>query len=262
MKLSELLNPIYVFERREYIFPFIRSRANRIAWPSSPLLYLGLKHCCPVCGAFLRKFAMFKPSSSRPGRPAECPFCHSLERTRAIWIWLEMKGLLQGRIRMLHVAPEPSLENEIRKMSNIAYATVDLHMGADVQVDLTNSPLDSDVFDLIYCSNVLEHIEDDASAILELYRMTKPHGLAIIQVPIKGEKTLEDPTITSPEERDRLFGQFDHVRYYGRDVKLRFERAGFQVEECWMPDALGLSERQNERYGVAKRELVHMCYKL
>lgn len=229
---------------------------------NSPLAYFGFKHSCPVCGAWLRDFAMFKPSFSRTGRLAECPFCHSYERTRHIWLYMNKKKLLKGQKRMLHVAPEPSLKKNIERISNIDYITTDFLMeGVDLRASLTDLPCDSEYFDLIYCSNVLEHIKDDALAMSELFRVTKKGGLAIIQVPVKGKVTLENLTITSPEERDRLYGQWDHVRYYGRDVKSRLERAGFQVEECWMPDVLNISKIKIERYGIAQKELVHMCYK-
>jgi len=229
---------------------------------NSPWSYLGFKHSCPVCGAWLREFAIFKPSFSRPGRPAECPFCHSYERTRHIWIYMCKNNLLKGRKRMLHVAPEPSLRQKIKRMSNIHYTTTDFSMNnVDLRANLLNLPFCSELFDLIYCSNVLEHIRDDASAISELFRITKSGGMAIIQVPIKDEKTFEDPSVTSSKDRDRLFGQWDHVRYYGRDVKFRFERVGFRVEECWMPDALSIPKSKIERYRIAQRELVHICHK-
>jgi len=229
---------------------------------NSPLAYFGFVHSCPVCGTRLKEFAMFKPSFSRPGRPAECPFCHSYERTRHIWLYMNKKKLLKGQKRMLHVAPEPSLMKNIKRMSNINYITTDFSMrGVDLRASLTDLPFYSNFFDLIYCSNVLEHIENDALAISELFRVTKYGGLAIIQVPVKGEVTFEDSKVTSDEERDRLFGQCDHVRYYGKDIKQKLERVGFQVEECKMPDALNLSEGEIERYRIAKRELVHICYK-
>jgi SAM-dependent methyltransferase len=152
----------------------------------------------------------------------------------------------------------------LRKKENITYVSTDLMMknGVDAHASLTDLPLVSSLFDLIYCSNVLEHINDDLNAMAELQRVLKPGGLAIIQVPIEGETTFEDPTITSSEDRDKYFGQADHVRYYGRDIRCRLEQAGFLVEECWMPAALGLAEDQLLRYGVNKKELIHLCRKL
>ena len=86
--------------------------------------------------------------------------------------------------------------------------------------------------------------------------------MAIIQVPRKNvEKTEEDPSVTSPEERDRLYGQPDHVRHYGKDVKDRLERPGFKVEQFITPDDLEVTEEEIIRYGMGKRELIFLCHK-
>ena len=99
-----------------------------------------------------------------------------------------------------------------------------------VEMDITDIQYPDDSFDAIYCSHVLEHVPDDAKAMSELYRVLKPGGWAILAVPIRGDTTFEDPTTTEPEERERLFGQSDHVRYYGKDFKDRLEAAGFEVK--------------------------------
>ena len=75
-------------------------------------------------------------------------------------------------------------------------------------------------------------MQDDRKAMGELFRVLKPEGFAILQVPIskKAKETFEDFSITSPEERERYFGQKDHVRIYGKDYKRRLESVGFRVE--------------------------------
>jgi hypothetical protein len=52
-----------------------------------------------------------------------------------------------------------------------------------------------------------------------------------VQSPIDRQRreTFEDPTVVSPKERVRLFGQHDHVRVYGRDYGTRLEQAGFNI---------------------------------
>lgn len=87
----------------------------------------------------------------------------------------------------------------------------------DVTLDITNSHFPDAEFDLICCSHVLEHVDDDRAAIREIYRMLKPGGTALLMVPITEDVTYEDPSVTSPEEREAKFGQSDHVRAYGRD---------------------------------------------
>jgi hypothetical protein len=74
---------------------------------------------------------------------------------------------------------------------------------------------------------VLEHIPDDYKALAELFRILAPGGLLVVQVPIKGDTTLEDPSVTTDEERLEKFLQEDHVRLYGRDLKQRIREAGF-----------------------------------
>ena len=98
-----------------------------------------------------------------------------------------------------------------------------------IKIDITDIKFQNNTFDCILCSHVLEHILDDNKAIRELYRVLKPNGWAILQVPILREKTFEDPNIQTPEERLKYFGQEDHVRIYGLDYKDRLENAGFKV---------------------------------
>ncbi len=96
-------------------------------------------------------------------------------------------------------------------------------------MDITDIHLPDHSFDVIICNHVMEHIPDDTQAMSELYRVMKPGGWAILQTPISGDTTFEDPTVQSPEERQRLFGQRDHVRIYGRDYEDRLRSVGFTV---------------------------------
>lgn len=214
---------------------------------------------CPVCKTGLKEFAEFKPSPMRPGRKAACPVCWSLERTRAIRIFLEQQqALLSGK--MLHFAPEQGLEKWLRSIDGLTLITTDLmDPKVDIQADICDLPFEDNEFRIIYCSNVLEHIPDDAKAMSELMRVLQPGGLAIIQVPVKGQTTYEDPSITEPEDRDKHFGQPDHVRYYGEDISERLEATGFNVEPVWMPGHLAVSADEIKRCGADKEELIHLC---
>jgi len=129
---------------------------------------------------------------------------------------------------MLHVAPERCLERQLRK--SFDSLSVDLEPNrAMVLMDIRGMHFLDASFEAIVCNHVLEHIPEDRKAIAELYRVLKPEGWASIQVPIEGEITQEDLTVTQPEERERLYGQADHVRQYGSDFKFRLEEAGFSV---------------------------------
>lgn len=225
-----------------------------------PLISADGSFNCPVCDTTLTEFMEFKPSESRPGRKALCPVCWSLERTRAILLYLRNDGHKYLDGQMLHFAPEKGLETWLRSRDGLELITTDLMKeDVDVQADITDLPFEDGRFSLIYCSNVLEHIPDDAAAMGQLRRVLKPNGLAIIQVPICEGPTVEDPSVTDPAERDRLFGQADHVRWYGADIKERLEAAGFVVQDVHMPDHLGLSTEDEVKYGVQKRELIHFC---
>jgi SAM-dependent methyltransferase len=222
---------------------------------------------CPVCE---RPVAEWVPFRRRVGDSAWrvepggrlCPHCRSFERTRHIVLHLAQTRLLESRPRFLHVAPEKGLAVRLRRVLGDRYVTGDLDMeGVDIRLDLTDTTLPDAAFDVVYCSNVLEHIPDDAKAMRELARILRPGGLAIVQVPVKGQVTLEDPSIVDPARRTELFGQADHVRFYGRDIRQRLERAGFTVAEVEMPDALGLTPDEQRRFNCGKRELVHFCTK-
>jgi ubiquinone/menaquinone biosynthesis C-methylase UbiE len=104
---------------------------------------------------------------------------------------------------------------------------------AEVKGDLTALPFEDERFDVVFCNHVLEHIADDLTAMRELYRVLKPGGWGIVQVPMKADllETYEDLSITTTAEREKHFGQYDHVRWYGReDYFTRLAQAGFVTE--------------------------------
>jgi predicted SAM-dependent methyltransferase len=110
--------------------------------------------------------------------------------------------------------------------------TADIVPGnAMVVADITAIPFAAATFDVLLCNHVLEHVSNDRQAMRELYRVLKPGGWAVLQSPVdkRRAQTFEDSTIISPQDRERLFGQRDHVRVYGRDYKERLESAGFAV---------------------------------
>ena len=206
------------------------------------IVYRGSGRWCPVCERPARRFAPF----GNPRRAqAMCPHCGALERHRLLALFFEKKTNLytQPHLRMLHVAPEPCFESRLRARVGAGYLTADLaDPDVDVRMDITQIQYPDATFDVIYCSHVLEHVSDDRAALRELLRVLKPDGWALIMVPITGEKTFEDPSVTDPRERERLFGQDNHVRRYGRDFVGRLQEAAFDVRVFGVSDVSARTE--------------------
>jgi SAM-dependent methyltransferase len=175
-----------------------------------------------------------------------------------IWRFFEERtNLFEAPVkRMLHVAPEPELSRRFRESPFVDYLSIDIDMpAAMMHMDVTDLSLDDESFDVVYCSHVLEHIPDDRKAIAELFRVLKPGGWAILQVPVLREATEEDPTAVTPEERLRRFGQADHVRAYGPDYRDRLAQGGFDVT---VDD---FAQQLDSRYAVDRTEQVYYCTK-
>lgn len=60
-------------------------------------------------------------------------------------------------------------------------------------MDITDIQYSDQSFDVIYCSHVLEHIHDDMKAMAEFFRVLRNGGWAILLVPIRADRTFEDP---------------------------------------------------------------------
>ncbi len=194
------------------------------------IAYYGNKRYCPICNTSFRKFEKF---GVVPREDAKCVRCGSLERHRLVWLYFKkMTDLFDGRPKkMLHVAPEKAFKHRLNKILGEGYLTADLFdPQAMVKMDITNIQYPDEKFDVIYCSHVLEHVPDDKKAMREFLRVLKPDGWAILLVPISADKSFEDPSITDPAERLKVFGQSDHVRVYGPDYVNRLIEAGFKVK--------------------------------
>lgn len=197
---------------------------------------------CPVCGRGADAFLEF----GRKRRPdARCPHCGSLERHRLVWRYFERRtDLLDGRDkRVLHVAPEACFVGPFARAFGDGYVAADWSRpGVTVRMDVCAVPHPDATFDVLYCSDVLEHVTDDRLAMREFRRVLKPGGWAVLMVPVTAARTIEDPSVTDPEERRRRFGQEDHVRRYGPDFVDRLEESGFRVEQVRPGDFLGPEE--------------------
>ena len=233
----------------------------------------GLK--CPFCGSSFRKFLpggfhypVLKENKVVSGgyRPnVQCPACGSVDRERLVYLYLIKKtDIFDRNIRLLHIAPEKHLETYFRKHPNIDYLTADLYAeDVMVKMDITDIQYDDHTFDMIICNHVLEHVLDDRKAMAELFRVLKSDGWAILQVPISLslDSTFEDQTVTTPEEREQIFGQDDHVRIYADDYKDRLEGVGFTVEEFRWTEGSADFGGSNNRYGLIEDEIIYIAFK-
>lgn len=214
------------------------------------IFYLGNKVECNVCAHHYRKFLPY----GRKGRAnALCPNCLSLERHRMMWLFLkERTNFFTAELKVLHIAPELCFIKRFEKIHQENYITADLESPlAKIKLDVLDMPFDADSFNVVFCNHVMEHVDDDIKAMSELYRVLKPGGWGIVQVPLfypLPEKTYEDPTITSPKERELVFGQDDHVRLYGKDYIDRLKSVGFEAEEIWVNN--DLSKEKTIRYAL------------
>lgn len=212
-------------------------------------LYKGNKYECPICGGTFKKMM---PYGNQGDLNRLCPKCLSLERHRYMWLFLQSEtDFFKAPKKVLHIAPEQPFFKRFRKLENLDYTTGDLFSPlADVKMDIQDIPFEDNTFDMVICNHVLEHVDDDFKAMKEFLRVLKPGGNAILQVPInpKLKETYEDKTITDPKEREKHFGQYDHVRFHGLDFPDRLKKAGFDVKSVNMLDIIG--EEKTERYRI------------
>lgn len=186
----------------------------------------------PIDGKSFRKFLDYGYGS--PRKNVLSPSTLSLERHRLLWLYLQNEtDFFTSSKDVLHMAPEQCFLERFRKL-NHKYVTADLYSPiADVKADITKLPFEDNSFDVVFCNHVLEHIPDDTKAMQELYRVMKTGGMGVFQIPqdLSRETTFEDDLITDPKERAKIFGQYDHVRVYGRDYFDKLRLIGFTVEE-------------------------------
>lgn len=223
----------------------------------------GNKYTDPIDGKSFRRFLPYGYGKQREN--ALSPSTLSLERHRLMWLFLRDDTdffTSKEKIKTLHIAPEQCFLDLFRKQKNLEYITSDLESPiADVKADICNLPFDDNSFDVIFCNHVLEHIINDTKAMQELYRVLKKGGFGIFQIPqdLSREKTFEDNTITNRRERAEIFGQYDHVRVYGRDYFNKLRSVGFAVDE--IDYTKKITREKLERYCLMKNEILPVCYK-
>lgn len=258
-------------------------RLSYMVRPVLAFLLKGNQFTDPIDGKSFRMFLPYGYGKQRNN--VLSPSTLSLERHRLLWLYLNSetdffqsefisdsssdKPKIKLRdtessssLKVLHFAPEQAFYKRFRNQKNLEYTTTDLFSPlADVKADICNLPFEDNSYDVILCNHVLEHIPDDTKAMQELYRVLKPNGMGIFQIPqdLSRTTTFSDDSITDEKERAKIFGQYDHVRIYGRDYFDKLRSIGFNVvEEDYTSK---ITPELVEKYCLAKGEIIPVCFK-
>jgi SAM-dependent methyltransferase len=236
----------------------------RLSYLIRPVLALYLKgttYTDPIDGKSFKTFLPYGYGKQRNN--VLSPSTLSLERHRLLWLYLKYEtNFFSDNLKVLHFAPEQCFLKRFRKLNNLNYTTTDLVSPiADVKADICNLPFENNTYDVILCNHVLEHIPDDTKAMQELYRVMKPGGMGIFQIPqdLNRDVTFEDNSITDKKERAKIFGQYDHVRVYGRDYFDKLRSIGFKVEK--VDYTASLTKTQIKTYCLAEGEIIPVVTK-
>jgi predicted SAM-dependent methyltransferase len=250
------------------IFKVILNRVPRpllikLSYVVRPFIAFYLKgnnYTDPIDNKSFRKFLPYGYEVQRQN--VLSPSTLSLERHRLLWLYLTNEtNFFTSKKKVLHMAPEQCFLSRFKKL-NHEYITADLDSPiADVKADIVNLPFNDNSFDVIFCNHVLEHIQDDTKAMKELFRVMKKGGMGVFQVPqdLNRDVTFEDNSITDPKERAKIFGQYDHVRVYGRDYFDKLRSVGFKVEEVNYSQKI--SSELSSRYRLMEGELLPVVFK-
>ncbi len=239
--------------------------------------YYGRGKICPLCNACLATFLPYGPKNpfflkyDTPGgghrTQGLCPVCESKDRERLLYLFLKTRTkLFTENMSLLHFAPEINIDHRLLKIKNLHYISADVDEHAiDIMetIDVMDIHHEDGSFDAVLCNHVMEHVDDHRKALSEIFRILKPGGWAILQSPvaINLETTYEDITVVDPKEREKEFGQEDHVRIIGRDYLSHLEEAGFTVTLFdWEQHRAEFGGPDNI-YGLNLNEKVYYCEK-
>lgn len=220
--------------------------------------YAGISRYCPVCRSCLRKFL---PHGVERREHAVCPVCFCRDRHRLAWLYFQREtGLFMRPAAFLHIAPEPSLAARLSALKHIEYLSVDLFHTAMIQMDICRMRLPDNTYDMVYCSHVLNMLPADRPAIAELYRVTKPGGMALIQVPkiIRGGPVELDERSTCDQRQEQLGDPHMYRRYDPNLLVQRLSADGFLVSRIPYYSSFAASDQR--RYGLIDEDL-YFCRK-
>ena len=210
---------------------------------------------CTLCGYR----GLFRAFGHPPRYDAQCPQCGSRERHRLFGLLLQAQPDLGRGARIVHFAPEPLFAAELKRRAADYRSSDPVRPGCDLRLDIEALAIPDASVDLFVLNHVLEHV-DDAKALAELHRCLGPGGRAIVTTPVvEGWRTsYENPAIAYGADdtlRTLHFGQADHLRWFGADIRRRLEAAGFSLSEFTAGGADAV------RYGLTRGETVFIASK-
>ena len=218
------------------VITFQRASKAAIKWASFSMLKVreavGAKarYDCPACEKSVVGFFRYGANPSWG-----CPACGASPRQRLVAYLLDNKGLtVPPGGSVLHIAPNEAGLVRRFQASASDYVPADLHpeiyaIDSVISLDLMRFEEDRR-YDVIYASHVMEHVDDDARVLSNIYSALKKGGEAWLIVPLWDRPTVDGHRGMSQREREKRFGQWDHIRQYGPDFADRIRKAGFDLE--------------------------------
>lgn len=236
-------------------------RASLLFKPLFDIFFKGTKFTDPINN---KSYSYFFPYGyNKQRKNALCPGTFSLERHRLLWLYLKKEtDFFNSNNKILHFAPEQCFHKFFKSFFK-NYTTTDLNSPiVDIKADICNLPFNDNSFDYILCNHVLEHIYDDEKAMKEIYRILNKNGIAILQVPIdiNSNYTREGRDINNKQDRNKLFGQYDHLRMYGLDYFKKLKNIGFKVKnENYLSN---ISQDEKDKYSLHNAGSIPVCIKV
>ena len=235
-------------------------RTSLLFKPFFDIFFKGTKFTDPINN---KSYSYFFPYGyNKQRKNALCPGTFSLERHRLLWLYLKKEtDFFNSNNKILHFAPEQCFHKFFKSFFK-NYTTTDLNSPiVDIKADICNLPFNDNSFDYILCNHVLEHIYDDEKAMKEIYRVLNKNGIAILQVPIdiNSNYTHDGRDIDNKQDRNKLFGQYDHLRMYGLDYFKKLKKVGFKVKNI---DYLSkLKKEEVEKFSLINSGTIPVCIK-
>jgi SAM-dependent methyltransferase len=196
-------------------------------------------------------------------RAGVCSKCRSESRHRILAAALQYSdelnyGNLLYKKNVIHIAPEPALQKYI-STATLRYVPGDISPSrkGERRIDLSHMPEFADEsFETIIAIDVFEHIADDGAAFRECRRVLKEGGYLIISVPMpdRFSRTDEDRSVASDADRTKFYGQYNHVRLYGRDLIERIRQNGYNPVAI---DANAFTQEVRRKHNLEPEGVLH-----